>query len=235
MMAETRASIERAVIPCNDARRDELSCAGQPRCMMRVWAKDQPFGAELADVNIGGGMLSANGVTIGTDPIPYQVEYQLTATDGYVTTQLAVRTQGDGWRRALNLARAPSGTWSGTSESHGNVALPAPGGDLRGVAGALDCDLGLSPLTNSMPVLRHSLHQGGGSVDFLMAWVSVPDLAVYPSRQRYTFVRHEPGGHVVRFESLDDDFVAEILFDDDGIVLDYPGIGRIAAPDKHAR
>jgi len=62
-----------------------------------------------------------------------------------------------------------------------------------------------------------------------MAWVSVPDLAVYPSRQRYTFVRHEATPHVVRFESLDSSFIAEIVFDDDGLVLDYPGIGRIAA------
>ena len=33
---------------------------------------------------------------------------------------------------------------------------------------------------------------------------------------------------MVRFESLDDSFLAEIVFDDDGLVLDYPGIGRIA-------
>lgn len=197
--------------------------------MMRVWAKEQPFGAELADVKISGGTLSANGVTIGIDPTPYHLEYRLTATEGYVTTQLVVRAKGGGWRRALNLQRATSGTWSCTAESRGKLDLPAPGGDLRSVAGALDCDLGLSPLTNSMPVLRHRLHQGGAPVDFLMAWVSVPDLAVYPSRQRYTFVRHEPGAHVVRFESLDDNFIAEIVFDDDGVVLHYPGIGRIAA------
>ena len=28
--------------------------------------------------------------------------------------------------------------------------------------GALDCDLGLSPLTNLMPVRRHALHEGAG-------------------------------------------------------------------------
>ena len=158
--------------------------------MMRIWAKDQPFGAELADVNIGSSTRSADGVTLGIDPTPYQ--YRLSTTDGYITTQLVVRTRGDSWRRALSLERATSGTWSCSAESHGNPDVPAPGGDLRSVAGALDCDLRLSPLTNSMRVLRHSLHQGGGPVDFLMAWVSVPDLAVHPSRQRYTFVRHEP-------------------------------------------
>jgi len=84
-------------------------------------------------------------------------------------------------------------------------------------------------MTNSMPVLRHSLHQGGGPIDLLMAWVSVPDLAVYPSRQRYTFVRREPRARIVRFQSLDNPFEAEIGFDDGGGVLDYPGIARRVA------
>src|SRR6516225_7441541 len=101
--------------------------------MMRIWAKDQPFGAELADVNIGSGTLSADGVTLGIDPTPYHLEYRLSATDGYMTTQLVVRTRGDSWRRALSLERATSGTWSCWAESHGNPDLPAPGGDLRSV------------------------------------------------------------------------------------------------------
>jgi uncharacterized protein len=120
--------------------------------MMRVWAKNQPFGAELADVNIGGATLSASGVAIGVEPCPYRLEYQLTTTSGYVTAQLVVRTQGSRWRRALVLDRADSGSWSCTAEAEGELDRPAPGGDLSSVAGALDCDLGLSPLTNSMPV-----------------------------------------------------------------------------------
>ena len=197
--------------------------------MMRVWAKDEPFGAELAELNIGAGTLAASGVAIGIEPCPYRLEYQLTTTQGYVTAQLVVRTQGPAWRRALTLDRSAAGGWSCTIEAEGELDRPAPGGDLGSVAGALDCDLGLSPVTNSMPVLRHRLHQSGGPVDFLMAWVSVPDLAVYASRQRYTFVRREPHAGVVRFESLDASFLADIVFDGEGVVLDYPGIGRIVA------
>jgi hypothetical protein len=91
---------------------------------------------------------------------------------------------------------------------------------------ALDCDLGLSPTTNSMPVLRHKLLAGGGPIDFLMAWVSVPDLSVRASAQRYTFVRVESGTVVVRYESTDSGFTADLTFDQDGLVIDYPGIGR---------
>jgi uncharacterized protein len=91
---------------------------------------------------------------------------------------------------------------------------------------ALDCDLALSPLTNSMPVPRHRLLEGGGPLEFLMAWVSVPDLSVHPSRQRYTFIRRVGDNSVIRYESWSRDFVAEITVSIDGIVTDYPGIGR---------
>jgi hypothetical protein len=194
-----------------------------------VWSKDDPFGTELAQVNLSDTRLDATGVAIGTDPCPYRLEYELSTAEDFVTAQLVVRTAGNGWRRALRLDRSSSGDWSCTTEQDGDLDRPPPGGSLAAVGGALDCDLGLSPLTNSMPVLRHRLHETSAQVNLLMAWVAVPELAVYPSAQRYSFVRHESGSSIVRFESLDADFNAEITFDEDGIVLDYPGIARLVA------
>jgi uncharacterized protein len=194
--------------------------------MMYVWGKDEPFGTELAALSVSARTLEAHGVAIGVEPLPYRLDYELSTVDEFVTARLVVRTQGDGWRRALVLERLAVGAWVCTPESEGFASLPAPGGDVRGLNGALDCDLGLSPLTNSMPVLRHGLHEGGGPVDFLMAWVSVPDLSVHPSRQRYTFLQRQARARLVRFEAPDATFVADILFDDNGVVIDYPGIAR---------
>jgi uncharacterized protein len=62
-----------------------------------------------------------------------------------------------------------------------------------------------------------------------MAWVSVPELQVHRSAQRYTFVRAvDSSSTIVRFESLDGDspFRAELTVDRDGLVIDYPGIAR---------
>ena len=92
--------------------------------------------------------------------------------------------------------------------------------------GALDCDLALSPLTNSMPVLRHGLLEKGGPLEFSMAWVSVPDLHVYPSGQRYTFIRKDDGESIIRYESSSRDFIADLSFDKHGLCLRYPGIGH---------
>jgi hypothetical protein len=211
--------------------------------MIRVWAKDSPFGTELADVAISGSRFAATGVAIGTEPVPYRLEYELATAERFVTVRLRVSAQGDGWRRALDLTRSLSGEWSCTTEAEGVIgssALPAPGGDAASLAGALDCDLGLSPLTNSMPVLRHRLHEGGGPIDFVMAWVSVPDLSVHAAPQRYAFVREERSSRIVRFDSLDDPFTAEISFDELGMVVDYPGIARrigqvSVAPGRNSR
>jgi len=192
----------------------------------RTWVKDE--GAEFTVVELGPDRLTASGTAVGGDPMPYRLSYQLTTADSWVTARLLVETGGvdaetGPWRRLLDL-RNDGGEWTVRTEAEGDPALPAPGGDTAVLAGALDCDLGLSPLTNTMPVLREGMLTGGGSVDFLMAWVSVPALEVVPSRQTYTFVSEEKGLSVVRYASPG--FTEEIVFDADGLVWDYPSIGR---------
>jgi uncharacterized protein len=72
-----------------------------------------------------------------------------------------------------------------------------------------------SPVFNSTPYLRHDMGAGGDARDFLMAFVTVPELAVTPSDQRYT-----PLGHrCVNYTS--GDFSADIHFDDAGLVRLY--------------
>ena len=195
--------------------------------VVRVWVKEEPFpGSELADVTVGEDRMSARGTAIGANPVPYRLEYELETTEAFVTTRLWVRTEGKGWSRELDLRRQSSGDWVWEAGSEGDADLPWLGGSRRGVEGALDCDLGLSPLTNSMPILRHRLHDGGGPVDFVMAWVSVPDLGIHRSPQRYTFLRQEGDARIVRYESRGGDFMSDLRFDDDGLVIDYPKLAR---------
>jgi hypothetical protein len=195
-----------------------------------AWTKDGAAGAEFVEVTFDGDALSAVGVAIGGDPVAYRVDYNLETGPELVTTRLELTVAGEGWRRTLDLRSDGSGDWDASASSGGEppVPLPPPGGDLGLVEGALDCDLALSPLTNTMPVLRHGLLEGAGGAELLMAWVSLPDLGVRASRQRYSAVRDLPGGHrLIRFESLDSAFTAELTFDRDGLVVDYPEIGRV--------
>jgi hypothetical protein len=212
-----------------------------------TWIKER--GAEFAEIDLTGAGLRATGVAVSGDPIPYRLEYELDCGDDFITRRLSVRAWGAGWGRHLELARDLAGEWSVDAGSDGEAELlgvpgvpgpPPPGGDPSGFDAALDCDLGESPLTNTMPVLRHGLLGCGDAVELLMAWVSVPWLAVTPSRQLYTYLRHgtadelglapEDGADrsisVIRYQS--GDFSADVAFDAQGLVVNYPGIGRLA-------
>jgi hypothetical protein len=193
-----------------------------------AWLKDQPVGIEFVELEIGDRRLTARGVAVGTTPRPYRLDYELETATEYVTTDFRVATRGEGWRRELVLRRDGSGTWSIAAGEDGDLDLPPPGGDVTSFAGALDCDLELSPLTNMMPILRHGLLERGGPIEFTMAWVAVPALRVHADAQRYRHVRSAADHHVVRYEAVDGSFAAEIKLDMDGVVIDYPTIARRA-------
>lgn len=189
-----------------------------------LWAKDEPYGSELAEVTFGDDRLSCTGTALGvegrrdTEGDPYRLEYQLETGADYVTTRLAVTIRGNGWTRSLDLRRTEWGAWSGE------------GVDADALHGALDCDLALSPMTNTMPVLRHRLLEPGASVELVTAWVAVPELTVVASRQRYSFRERRGDLAVVHFELADGSFEEDIVFDKDGLVADYPGVAwRVSA------
>jgi hypothetical protein len=191
-----------------------------------AWVKEDPFGIEFAEVNLCARHLNARGVAVARGPILYRLDYTLETGPEFVTSRLHVVSRGEGWRRAIDLQRDDRGVWTLDVEENGTVDLPAPGGDPAAFAGALDCDLGLSPLTNLMPVRRLGLVSGGDPVELTMAWVSVPDLSVRADGQRYASVSASHGQRVIRYEAADGTFAANLTLDLDGLVIDYPGIGR---------
>ena len=78
-------------------------------------------------------------------------------------------------------------------------------------------DLFASPFFNSLPEMRDGLLDDGDPRDYVMRFVSLPQLDVVRSEQRY-----EPrGGRVVRYAS--GSFAADIAFDADGFVTSYEG------------
>jgi uncharacterized protein len=187
-----------------------------------AWSKPDPYGSEFARVRLHANGMQASGVAIGAEPFPYHLHYDLSTMSDFSTRRLMVQVYGSDWSRSIDLTRDPEG-WTCRVEADGAPDLPAPGGDMSVLGGALDCDLALSPLTNTMPVLRQGLLDAG-SMDCVMAWVAVPDLTVHRSEQRYTFVRRAGTGAVVRFES--GTFAADIEFDADGFVVHYPDLAR---------
>jgi hypothetical protein len=183
-----------------------------------TWRGVEEWLAEHARVELTGDGLLARGVQLGAAPQPYRLDYDLHVPHDWITRRLELEAAGDGWRRTLVLERDVAGAWTVDGQRDDRLD------------GALDCDLAFSPLTNVMPVLRHGLHERAASHDFVMAWVSVPDLQVHRSPQRYEHVR--PG--VVRYVALDGDFTADLELDADGLVVRYPRLAERVASGQVA-
>lgn len=181
-----------------------------------TWDVPASRGYETAWAELDGDVLRARGRAVGTVPEPYWITYELDTSRDCVTRRLRVTAETAARSRSLDLRHDGRGGWTADGER-----LPA-------VEGALDCDLGLCPLTNTMPVLRHGLHRVADERRLLVAWVSVPDLTVRPSRQTYTHLgRTRGGGGRVRFTS--GTFRADLDVDADGFVVDYPGLATRVA------
>ncbi|MFF4587161.1 putative glycolipid-binding domain-containing protein [Streptomyces sp. NPDC001388] len=175
-----------------------------------TWNVTASGGYETAWTEAGEGVLRARGRAVGTVPEPYWVSYDLDTAGGFVTRRLRVTVETAERTRSLDLRHDGHGGWT------------AGGEPLPGFRDAVDCDLGLCPLTNTMPVLRHGLLRGPGERRLLTAWVSVPALTVRPSWQTYTALGPGERGARVRFAS--GTFRSDLTFDDAGFVVTYPGL-----------
>jgi hypothetical protein len=105
-----------------------------------------------------------------------------------------------------------------------------PGAGLPGMEdpdllyGAFDVDLGGSPLTNTLPIRRLGLLKAEPGVAHRIsaAWMLVPSLEVVQADQIYTSL----GDNRIRYAS--ETFSADLTVDDDGFVIDYPGLAQRA-------
>ena len=185
-----------------------------------VWRGLDAYRCEFADVTLDSGALRARGTQIGVSPTSYRLDYELETYGDWITARLQARVTAVERVGALDLRHDGDGSWTATSDGEHEL-------DTDSVAGALDCDLGLCPLTNTMPVLRSELVKPGPARDFVMAWVSVPDLGLQRSEQRYEHVeRRADGGAIVRYVGAHRSFVGELDFDRFGFVARYPELAE---------
>jgi hypothetical protein len=184
-----------------------------------AWQVDETAGFDTAWAQIDGLRLIAEGRSAGQLPVPFWMTYDLETGEDFITSRVAAETRWVDGTASLDLRRDADGAWTVNGEPRSDLAR------------ALDCDIGMCPLTNTMPVLRHDLLRVPGDHEFLMAFIEVPSLRVVPSRQRYTHVQDgDPSGAVVKYRS--GSFESDLVFDADGFVLEYPQLGRRVLPGR---
>ncbi|MGI9092400.1 MAG: putative glycolipid-binding domain-containing protein [Mycobacteriales bacterium] len=197
------------------------------------WAASDEPRFELAEVLLHLGTLSARGTMLVGGDDPYRVDYRLDTGPRFITKRLMVQASGRTWERSLRLRRDADGEWSIRRTAEAGDDAPLAGADE--LADALDCDLRFSPLTNTMPMLRHRLtHDFGlGPRAVCTALVLLPSLAVVRSDQAYEHRRTTPYGAVV--SHLAGGLAADVVVSTDGFVSDYPGVARRVGPPAPER
>jgi uncharacterized protein len=188
---------------------------------------DDPLRVDRSNIDLESDRLSAVGTS---QTASYATSWELEVAAGWITDRLSVRVHGADWWRTLALSRSSSGDWTAEIERGGDPDLPAPGlADPSTLLGAVDCDLGLCPVTNTMPIRRLGLlDRHVDETQLTMAWVEVPSLRVLRSDQVYASGSgtETVGYRSIRYRSYRRNFSAELTVDHDGIVIHYPGLAR---------
>jgi hypothetical protein len=129
--------------------------------------------------------------------------------------------------RALISNRTATGTRATVLELDVAGGWKVDGEAAPHLAGCLDVDLESSAMTNALPVHRMDLPVGGGHAP-AAAYVRAGDLAVDRLEQTYVRLSDGPTGQRYDYRAPAFEFACELVYDESGLVLEYPGIAARA-------
>jgi hypothetical protein len=179
--------------------------------------RDARDGFEVVFLHQAGNGFRLEGHTSAVeDDDAWAVQYSIVVNAEWVTQSARVAGRSATGARELTLEAGGAGIWRVNGEA-----------DPR-LDGCLDVDLEASAFTNAFPVHRLGLQVGQGA-DAPAAYVRALDLNVERLEQRY--VRVENDGRRERYDYMAPglDFKTQLVYDEFGLVLDYPGIAVRAA------
>lgn len=176
------------------------------------WRRLDRPGRESARLLEGAaGPILAGVVVVAVDRSACCLRYRIACDPAWRTRRVEV----SGWIGGGDLEmviEADSGEWQLDGR-----AVPA----LRGCT---DVDLAFSPATNLLPIRRLALAVGA-SRDVEAAWLRFPELRL--ERLEQTYRRLDETRY--RYESRTG-FACELVVDEAGLVIDYPGVWEREAP-----
>jgi len=153
-----------------------------------------------------GGDVSFDSAVIGSPENHYAIAYSIHCDRSWRVREASVLLVGA--PEPLELRSDGNGHWWG-----------ADGGVLDALSGCIDIDIVATPLTNTLPIRRLRLRESE-SATIRVAYIDLPSLAVTAEEQRYTRL----AARTYRFEAVGGDFIRDIEVDEQGFVLDYPGL-----------
>jgi hypothetical protein len=154
------------------------------------------------------------------------IEGWTTATEDGVTWAVEYAIQLDAtWatRSARIRGRSPAGFSSRLLEADGAGRWLVDGETAPHLDGCLDVDLESSAMTNALPVRRMNLPVGARA-PAPAAYVRAAGLAVHRLDQAYVRTPDEATRQCYDYSAPAFDFTCRLVYDETGLVLDYPGI-----------
>jgi hypothetical protein len=169
-----------------------------------VYFKTQPSGVQI------------EGTTTGRQEDDMWVAtYRMEVDDSWNTrsASVSIRTVSDSYERIVESDGGGHWTIDGLAASH--------------LDGCLDVDLESSAMTNALPVHRLGLRMGERAT-VPAAYVRIDGGRIERLEQTYALVDEQDGHQRYDYEAPQFDFRCRLLYDESGLVAEYPGIATRA-------
>ncbi|WP_242025209.1 putative glycolipid-binding domain-containing protein [Leptolyngbya sp. FACHB-36] len=179
-------------------------------CWTPIWNKDRE-GVGLEHLLLTEFVSDSIVLAFDEEHGPFRLTYRLTWDESWRLRDANLVATTDRSTKSLSLRTDGQGQWQ-DGDGQPNAELD----------GCVDVDIWPTPFTNSFPIRREPMVVGERR-QFRMAWISAPNLTIHPQLQAYTRL----SDRLYLFENLNGSgFTAQLPVDEDGIVLDYPGLFR---------
>jgi hypothetical protein len=139
------------------------------------------------------------------------VSYAIWLDSTWATSRACISSRSGAGRRSTVLDVDGAGHWKIDGEAAPHLS------------GCRDVDLESSAMTNSLPVHRMALPVGGREAA-PAAYVRAQGLAVDRLEQSYARLSDTAKGQRYDYRAPAFDFACQLIYDESGLVLDYPGI-----------
>lgn len=138
---------------------------------------------------------------------PWQISYSLTINARWEvqTVSIEVMSEQD---YTIQLSKNDQQQWVNENGEH-----------LPEYDGCVDIDISFTPFTNTLPINRLQLTKGE-SKHMPVLYIDVQQGICKSVKQRYV----NKGDKIYKYENEDSGFTSELLVDNEGYVVDYPGI-----------
>lgn len=171
----------------------------------------------LTDKN---GLRNAYGNITGVIGVqPFALQYEIEMTGNWKVSWFHIRSLAPNGRE-IKLTSDLAGHWFDLAGNH-----------IDAFDGCIDIDISLTPFTNTLPVKRLSF-QPGEKKEVRMLYIKLPEFELQQVQQHYTCLDE----HHYRYERYDQNtvaFSADLPFDEDWLVTDYPGIFKRIYPEGY--